>query len=94
MAKAESGTGAERARPEQRAARTGAGDRSGVPLEELADRSGCSIERVEDIYSRELLLLQRDARIRAFIPGLAMKRVRDALRQENGQQPPNAAGDS
>jgi hypothetical protein len=64
------------------ALRTNAAPPHGAPLEELAEQSGCSIDVVEDIYSEEFVRLQRDARIRSYIPVLAMKRVRDALRHE------------
>jgi len=57
-----------------------AGHYSGPPVEQLAHESGCSMELVRDLYERELMFLGHDARIRSYIPVLAMKRVRAALR--------------
>lgn len=53
---------------------------SGLPFEQLAEESGCPRELVVDLYERELVLLEDGARIRSYIPVLAMKRVRAALR--------------
>ena len=53
---------------------------SGPPVEQLAHESGHSPEFVQDLYKRELMSLEHDARIHSYIPVLAMKRVRDALR--------------
>ena len=53
---------------------------SGPPVEQLARESGYPLEFVQDLYQRELVSLEHDARIRSYIPVLAMKRVRDALR--------------
>jgi phosphatidylserine decarboxylase len=57
-------------------------DRGLAQFEQLADESGSSPEIVRDLYQRELVLLQHDARIRSYIPVLAMKRVRKALGQQ------------
>jgi len=53
---------------------------SGPPVEQLAHESGHSLEFVQDLYKRELMFLEHDARIHSYIPVLAMKRVRAALR--------------
>ena len=50
------------------------------PFEQLARESGCPLDLVLDLYERELVRLEHDARIRSYIPVLAMKRVRDALK--------------
>ncbi len=52
----------------------------GPPVEQLARESGHSLEFVQNLYKRELLYLEHHARIRSYIPVLALKRVRDALR--------------
>ena len=56
------------------------GQYSGPPVEQLANESGYSLEFVQDLYQRQVVFLGDGARIRAYIPVLAMKRVRDALR--------------
>ncbi len=53
---------------------------SGPPFEQLARELGCPMELVLGLYERELVLLEHGARVRSYIPVLAMKRVRDALR--------------
>jgi Protein of unknown function (DUF3562) len=50
-------------------------------VEQLAHETGCNAQVVRDLYQDELQLLHREARVRAYIPVLAMKRVRDVLRQ-------------
>jgi len=57
-------------------------DPSGPPLERLADESGCPVEIIVELYEREVFFLGRGARIQSYIPVLAMKRVRDALRSD------------
>jgi len=49
-------------------------------LRELAARANCRIEVVIELYQHELHFLERNSRIHSYIPVLAMKRVRDALR--------------
>jgi len=53
-------------------------------LLELAEKTSCRFEVVLEVYERELLLLERTARVRSFIPALAMKRVLNALRRDPG----------
>jgi hypothetical protein len=57
-------------------------DRHTLPreLEQLAIETGCGAQVVQDLYQGQFELLQRDARVRVYIPVLAMKRVRDVLR--------------
>jgi Protein of unknown function (DUF3562) len=50
-------------------------------LERLASEAGCTAEVVQDLYQEEIQHLQRRARVGTYIPVLAMKRVRDALRR-------------
>lgn len=50
-------------------------------LEQLADETGWAAEVVQNLYQGEYQLLQRDARVRNFLPVLALKRVRDLLRR-------------
>ena len=50
-------------------------------LEQLADEAGCTAQIVQDLYQDQFETLQRDARVRAFIPVLAVKHVRDVLRR-------------
>jgi len=57
-------------------------------FEQLAEKTGCATEIVEDLYRNEFQLLHRDARVRSYIPVLAMKRVRDRLRK-HGSAPTN-----
>ena len=55
--------------------------RIGQPqLTELAARANCGLEVVIELYQHELRFLERNSRIHSYIPVLAMKRVRDALR--------------
>lgn len=49
-------------------------------LERLAADGRHTIEAVERLYLTELVALERQARIHAFVPLIAMRRVRDALR--------------
>jgi hypothetical protein len=49
-------------------------------VEQLAHESGCSMQLVQSLYEQELVFVGREARIRSYVPVLAMKRVRDALR--------------
>jgi len=49
-------------------------------LGQIAAETGCSADLVQDIYRGECRQLKREARISNFIPALAVKRVRDALR--------------
>ena len=49
-------------------------------LEALANERGCAAQVVQDLYQGELELLQSEARVHAYIPVLAAKRVRDLLR--------------
>ena len=51
------------------------------PLERLASEAGCTTEVVQSLYQEEIRHLQSRARVGTFIPVLAMKRVRDALRR-------------
>lgn len=54
--------------------------RQDLSLAQLANDYGYSLEAVEDLYQQELSLLQRNARIGIYVPLLAMRRVRDVLR--------------
>jgi hypothetical protein len=49
-------------------------------LEHIAQETGCATEVVQTLYQDQYQLLQRDARVRSFLPLLALKRVRDLLR--------------
>jgi hypothetical protein len=50
-------------------------------LEWLAAHCRCPIETVEQLYTRELRLLRAEAKIRTFVPIVAFRRVREALRE-------------
>jgi hypothetical protein len=50
-------------------------------LERLALEAGCTAEVVQSLYQEEIQHLQSRARVGTYIPVLAMKRVRDALRR-------------
>ena len=52
-------------------------------LEQLADETGCATEVVQSLYQGEYQLLQRNARVRNYLPVLALKRVRDLLRRHD-----------
>jgi hypothetical protein len=56
----------------------GVGDRSAI--EKLAETSNCPIELVNELYTREVKNLKREAKIRAFVSVIALRRVREALR--------------
>jgi len=58
-------------------------------FEQLAEKTGCAAQIVEDLYRNEFQLLHREARVRSYIPVLAMKRVRDRLRKHHGSAPRN-----
>lgn len=60
-------------------------------FERLAMESDCSPEIVWDLYQRELQLLQHEARVHGFIPVLALKHVRNALRRQRKLQTPQLA---
>lgn len=61
-------------------------DHDSALLERLAMESECSPEIVRDLYQRELQLLQHEARVQGFIPVLALKHVRNALRRQRQLQ--------
>lgn len=43
------------------------------------------MEIVEQLYASALTLLDREARIQAFVPVIALRRVKDALRNDARQ---------
>jgi len=51
-------------------------------VETLAVRSNKPFETIERLYLEELARLERDARIRTYLPLVALRRVRDMLRRE------------
>ena len=55
-------------------------------MAELAIASGCALDVVQELYQRELSLLQREARIDTYVPLLAARRVRDVLQRERQGQ--------
>lgn len=61
-------------------------EHSSSSFERLANESGCSPDIVRDLYQREFELLQHGARVHGFIPVLAMKHVRNVLRQQRTLQ--------
>jgi hypothetical protein len=62
-------------------------------LERLASEAGCTAEAVQSLYQEEIQHLQSRARVGTYIPVLAMKRVRDALRRTRTQARPAAHED-
>jgi len=49
-------------------------------MEKLAADWSCPVELVEQLYVGELKVLERNARIQTFVPVVALRRVREALR--------------
>jgi hypothetical protein len=62
-------------------------------LERLASEAGCTAEVVQSLYQEEIQHLQSRARVGTYIPVLAMKRVRDALRRTRSKGRPEAHED-
>ena len=62
-------------------------------LEQLASEAGCTAESVQSLYQEEIQDLQSRARVGTYIPVLAMKRVRDALRRTRSKTRSGAHGD-
>jgi len=54
---------------------------SRTALEKLAGQHHCPLELVERLYVRELTLLEGEARVQAFVPVVALRRVREVLRR-------------
>ena len=52
----------------------------------LAAEAHVAVELVADAYRRELLELERDARITQFVPVIASRRVRHHLRRRNASK--------
>ena len=50
-----------------------------MAMESLASESRSPVEQVEEIYRRELSVLDAQARIKSFLPLLVHRRVREAL---------------
>ena len=48
-------------------------------IKDLAEQFSCPFSRVEQILGRERHQLEQEARIKDFIPVLAVKRVKDLL---------------
>lgn len=46
---------------------------------EIADNFSCPLREVEEMLRREMIYLEQGARIKEFIPLLAIKRVKDVL---------------
>lgn len=53
----------------------------------LARESRVSIDDVERLYGTELAKLEVGARIKSFLPILAIRKVRDVLRQRRTAEP-------
>ena len=51
-------------------------------LEQIAADAQRPVETVERLYVSELAILDSEARIQAFVPLIAMRRVKDALRDD------------
>jgi hypothetical protein len=65
---------------------TNPADHSATQFERLANQWGCSTQFVRDLYQQELELLQHNAQVHGFIPVLALKQVRNALRRQRQPQ--------
>jgi len=57
------------------------GHASRTSMEKLATDCDCPLELVEQLYTREITTLEGEARIQTFIPVVALRRVREALRR-------------
>ena len=62
-------------------------------LERLASEAGCTAEVVQSLYQEAIQHLSSRARVGTFIPVLAMKRVRDALRRTRTKPRPGTLED-
>jgi Protein of unknown function (DUF3562) len=60
--------------------RTGDSDRT--RLEKIAADAQRPMEIVEQLYLTALTVLDQEARIQAFVPVIALRRVKDALRND------------
>lgn len=60
-------------------------------LRDIAQLTGCPLEHVRELHEDEWLLLEQQARIRDFLPLLAMKHVWQRCRDEAGQRQARAA---
>jgi len=67
------------AHPTRTAVRSGRSSRTSI--EKLAADSHRPLEFIEQLYTRELTILQGEARIQTFVPVVALRRVREALRR-------------
>jgi len=54
----------------------------------IAAESHVPLEQVADAYRRELVDLERDARIKQFLPVIASRRVRHRLRRKGSASQP------
>jgi Protein of unknown function (DUF3562) len=55
-------------------------DSDRIQLEKIAADAQCPVEMVELVYLSELSALDQEARIQAFVPVIALRRARHALR--------------
>ena len=54
-------------------------------IEKVATDFDCPCEFVEQLYAGELSVLEREARIQTFVPVVALRRVREALRERRSR---------